>query len=44
MESQPQNPEYRDNPESFYSCISKQFPTSLSRQLVDGTKKVMAIL
>ena len=24
MESQPQNPEFRNNPENFYSCVNKQ--------------------
>ena len=25
MESQPQNPEFRNNPENFYPCIISQF-------------------
>ena len=29
MESQPQNPEFRNNPENFHACLSEPFSSSV---------------
>ena len=41
MESHPQNPEFRNNPENFHPCVSKVtwFPVPFNKQ-VNGTMQV----
>ena len=34
MESQPQNPEFRNNPEHFHSCNEK-LPDAINKQITD---------
>ena len=37
MESQPQNPEFRNNPENFHLCVHKNYTyTSMSKPVHDS--------
>ena len=49
MESQPQNPEFRNNPENFHPCdhgiffLSHSSPSADSRTVLTVTSKVCAL-
>ena len=34
MESQPQHPEFRNNPENFHSC-NEELPDTINKQIID---------
>ena len=44
MVSQPQNPEFRINPENFHTCVFKQDKSGFSRQGLKVLTDVQAIL
>ena len=43
MESQPQNPEFRNNPEKFNPCKKHEYMVPISRQFPFGADKAVQI-